>query len=327
MNILITGSTGFIGRYLADALSAKYFVRCLVRNTSNIKELKNLNVDIVYGDLLDKTSLGPALNGIDLVYHLAGEVYSRRKKDYYKGNVLATQILLEACKEKGIKRIIFLSSVGVYKPVDNKTLLTEDSECNPITYYGKTKLQAEEIIKNYNIPWVIVRAPVVYGPRQPDVIGKLFTDAIIKKKIFFLGNGEYLRSLCFVRNLVEGLRILAEKSTVIRKTFIISDAPPRTFNEIISDISLIIKQRIKIIYLPNFLGDIAWQVYKIMFRFFHLSFVELYRLKTMQINIGCDITKAREEIGYTPVVNLTESFRLTIDWIRSFVIHNTYSGG
>ncbi len=112
MNILITGATGFIGRHLAGALSKTFSVRCLVRKTSDITALKDLNVDIAYGDLLVKESIRPALDGIDLVYHLAGEVYSRRKKDYYKGNVLATQNLLEACKEKGTKRIIFLSSCG-----------------------------------------------------------------------------------------------------------------------------------------------------------------------------------------------------------------------
>ena len=116
MNILITGATGFIGRHLASVLSKTYSVRCLVRKSSDITPLRDLNVDITYGDLLVRKSLGPALDGIDLVYHLAGEVYARRKQDYYNGNVLATHNLLEACEEKGTKRIIFLSSIGVYKP-------------------------------------------------------------------------------------------------------------------------------------------------------------------------------------------------------------------
>ena len=71
MNILITGATGFIGRHLTAALSKTYSVRCLVRKSSDIKELTDLNVDLAYGDLLAKGSLPSALDKIDLVYHLA----------------------------------------------------------------------------------------------------------------------------------------------------------------------------------------------------------------------------------------------------------------
>ena len=74
MNILITGATGFIGRHLAGALSKTFSVRCLVRKNSDITPLRDLNIDLVYGDLLDKDSIFPALDGIGLVYHLAGEV-------------------------------------------------------------------------------------------------------------------------------------------------------------------------------------------------------------------------------------------------------------
>ena len=317
MNVLITGATGFIGRYLTAALSKTYSVRCLVRKASDIKELRDLNVNIVYGDLLDKGSLGPALDGIDLVYHLAGEVYSRKKKDYYKGNVLATNNLLEACKEKDTKRIIFLSSTGVYKPVTTKTLLTEESECEPITFYGKTKLDAEELVKRYNIPWVIVRAPVVYGPSQPPVLNKFFLDVLKKKKTYVIGDGNNLRSLCFVDNLVEGLVLLANKADVDGKTYILSDNSPYTFNEIIKTGSEVIQQKVDLIHFPNFLGDISWKIYRLMDSIFDLCFVELYAIKKMQLQEGCDITKAQKEIGYGPIITLEAGIESTIDWIRN----------
>jgi len=182
MNILITGATGFIGKHLARALSEIYSVRCLVRKTSDISDLRNLNVEMAHGDLLVKDSLESALDGIDLIYHLAGEVYSRKKDDYYKGNILSTNNLLEICKEKGIKRIIYLSSTAVYKPMADKILLTEESKCEPITFYGKTKLHAEQLIKQHNVPWVIVRAPVIYGPHQPTLLNRFFLDAFNKRK-------------------------------------------------------------------------------------------------------------------------------------------------
>ncbi len=317
MNILITGATGFIGKHLTAALSRIYPVRCLVRKTSDVKELKDLTVDLVYGDLLDQNSLASALDEIDLVYHLAGEVYSRKKDDYYKGNVLATQNLLEAWKGKGAKRIIFLSSVGVYKPTTTRTLLTEESECDPITYYGKTKLDAEALIKKYGIPWVIVRAPVIYGPHQKSVLNRFFLDIFDKGKLYIVGDGNNLRSLCFVRNLVEGLLLLVNTTDAEGKTYILSDNSPYTFSEMTEVISKVIQQRIHVVHLPSFLGDLSWKIYLLMDNVFNLSFVELYALRKMQLHEGCDITKAKKEIGYSPNVTLEAGMKSTIDWIKT----------
>jgi nucleoside-diphosphate-sugar epimerase len=317
MNILITGATGFIGRHLAGALSKTHSVRCLSRKTSDITTLRDYDVDIAYGDLLVKESLGPALDGIDLVYHLAGEVYSRHKQDYYKGNVLATQNLLEACKEKGTKRIIFLSSISVYKPATKGTLLSEESACEPITIYGKTKLDAEGLIKECNIPWVIVRAPIIYGPHQPPVMNRLFLDAFNKRKIYTVGKEDNPRSLCFISNLVEGLMSLENKPDTNGKIYILSDHSPYAFDEIITAISGVIGQEIEIVHLPNILGNISWQINNLMGKLFNLYFIELYAMKTMQLHWECDITKAKKEIRYSPNVTLEMGMKITMDWIRN----------
>jgi nucleoside-diphosphate-sugar epimerase len=317
MNILITGATGFIGRHLAGALSKTDTVRCLVRKNCDITTLGDFNVNIVYGDLLVKESLGPALDGIDLVYHLAGEVYSRRKQDYYEANVLATHNLLEACKEKGTKRIIFLSSISVYKPATKGTLLTEESKCEPITIYGRTKLDAEGLIKECNIPWVIVRAPIIYGPHQPPVLNRLFLDALTKGKIYTVSKEENPRSLCFIGNLADGLMLLANKPDANRKIYILSDHSPYAFDEIVTTMSAVIGQKIEVIHLPSILGNISWQINNLMGKLFNLYFVELYAMKTMQLHWECDITKAKKEIGYSPNVTLEMGIKSTMDWIRN----------
>jgi nucleoside-diphosphate-sugar epimerase len=317
MNILVTGATGFIGRHLTPALSKIHFVRCLVRESSDTSVLSDFNTEIIYGDLLDKNSLGPALDGIDLVYHLAGEVHSRRIDDYYKGNVLATQNLLEACKETGPKRVIFLSSIAVYKPLTAGNLLTEESECEPLTIYGRTKLAAEELVKKCNIPWVIVRAPIVYGPYQPSVLNRFFLDAFNKRRITIVGEGDNARSLCFIGNLVEGLMLLAGKPDTNGKTYILSDHLPYMPDEMITTISSLIGQKINVVHLPNILGDISWQIYKLMAKLFNLCFIELYALKTMQLHWECDISKAKKEIGYNPHITLRMGIKSTMDWIMT----------
>ena len=316
MNILITGATGFIGKYLAGALSKRYKVRCLVRKTSDISTLIGLNVELIYGDLLDKDSLMPTLHKIDLVYHLAGEVYSRKKHDYYKGNVLATQNLLEACKEKGTKRIIFLSSTGVYKPSTKKTLVTEESECGPISIYGKTKLDAERLIKNSDIPWVIVRASLIYGPYQKSMLNRFFRDAIKKGKVYILGNGENLRSLCFIDDLIEGLVLLADKPKVIEKTYILSDNTAHTYNEVIEIAAKTIQKKLRVVQLPSFLGNISLKVNSLIGNF-GLFLVELYAFQKTQLHEAYEITKARKEIGYNPKIPLETGLSRTAEWIKS----------
>jgi len=316
MNILITGATGFIGKHLTAALSKTYSVRCLVRRTSDIKELRDLNVDLVYGDLLDRNSLAPALDKIDLVYHLAGEVYSRKKEDYYKGNILATQNLLEACKQKGTKRIIFLSSTGVYKPTYTKELLDEESKCEPISIYGQTKLDAERLIKKYDIPWVIVRSSLIYGPYQKSMLNRFFYDAITKGRIYIFGNGNNLRSLCFIDDLVEGLALLVDKPDVLEKTYIFSANIAYTYNEVIEIASKAFQQNIKVVRLPNFLGNICLKINSLVGSL-GLFLVELYAIQKTQLHEAYDITKAREEIGYNPTISLETGFGRTAEWIKS----------
>ena len=317
MNILVTGATGFIGRHLTAALSKTHFVRCLVRKSSDTSVLSDSNTEIIYGDLLDRNSLGPALDGIDLVYHLAGEVYSRRKVDYYKGNVVATQNLLEACKETGPKRVIFLSSIAVFKPATKQTLLTEESECEPMTYYGKTKLNAEGLIKKSDIRWVIVRAPIIYGPYQPAIVNRFFLDAFNKRKIYAIGKKSIPRSLCFIDNLIDGLVLLLNKPDSNGKIYIFSDDSPYTLDQIAAKISLVTERKIEVVHLPNSLGTISWQIYKVMGKLFNLYFIELYALKTMQLHWECDIGKAKKEIAYNPNVTLERGIKDTMDWIKT----------
>ena len=257
------------------------------------------------------------MDGIDLVYHLAGEVYSRKKSDYYKGNVLATQNLLEACKEKDTKRLIFLSSIGVYKPATRGTLLTEESDCEPLTIYGKTKLHAEALIKGCSIPWVIVRGPIVYGPYQPPVVNRLFLDAFIKRKVYIVGKGDNPRSYCFIGNLVDGLMLLANKPETNGKTYILSDSYHIQLMSMVRAISAVIGQKVRVFHLPNILGNISWQINKLMGKLFNLYFIELYAMKTMQLHWACDITKAKKEIAYSPKATLEMGIKSTMDWIKN----------
>ena len=291
MNILVTGATGFIGRHLVRRLiEAKHSVRCLIRKTSNINNLRGLEVDLFKGDLLQIKTLEGIVDGIDLVYHLSGVVSSKRVSEFYKGNVIATRNLLEICKNSKIKKIIYISSVAVYQPFTDKTLLDENSPCNPITPYGRSKLEAEKIVQyyfdNYNLPILILRGSVIYGPFQTEVVTNFFLNLIKKKKVFVIGDGNNFRSLNYIDNFIDGLLLAGEHPKAIGKTYNLSDQKAYTLNEIIETSSQIIGSKISIIYLPNWIGGISWFIYNILEKLFKIFSIELYSIRVLSLNLG-----------------------------------------
>jgi nucleoside-diphosphate-sugar epimerase len=111
--------------------------------------------------------------------------------------------------------------------------------------------------------------------------------------------------------------LLTREQDIGGRIFLFSDDVPYTFNEIISTMSTIINHKIKMIHLPNIIGDISWKFHNFMVNRFNLYFVELYSMKTMQINLGCDISKAKTEIGYHPAVALGVGIKRTVESIRN----------
>jgi nucleoside-diphosphate-sugar epimerase len=96
MKALVTGGTGFIGSHLVDELLKRgYEVRCIVRDTSNLRWLEGKNVEVVKGSLFDVSFLKTVLKDVDYVYHIAGVTKGRNYQDYYRGNVETTKNLLE----------------------------------------------------------------------------------------------------------------------------------------------------------------------------------------------------------------------------------------
>lgn len=115
----VTGSTGFIGSHLVEELLARrYRVKCLVRKTSKLEWLENLDVELVYGDLFNERVLEDATKDVDFVYHIAGVTASKTKAGYYRGNQIATRTLLDVCvrARPSLKRFLYVSSLAAVGP-------------------------------------------------------------------------------------------------------------------------------------------------------------------------------------------------------------------
>ncbi|HEY6953330.1 MAG TPA: NAD-dependent epimerase/dehydratase family protein [Bacteroidota bacterium] len=171
----VTGGTGFIGSHTVEQLiNQGIHVRCLVRpNRKNLEWISGLPVETVTGDLLAPGTIADAVRDADYIIHIAGVTRAKRRKDFFDGNVVATRNLLEACaKATGLKKFCFLSSLTATGPSPNGVPVDEDTACNPISAYGRSKLDAERscLSPGKPFPVVILRPPTVYGPRDKDVL-------------------------------------------------------------------------------------------------------------------------------------------------------------
>jgi nucleoside-diphosphate-sugar epimerase len=263
MKTLVTGATGFIGRHLVKALHKQgRALKCLVRKTSQTSFLEQLDVELVYGDLEDKDSLKKALQGTDIIYHAAGEVFALNTENYYKVNVSGVQNLLEACSNGSVRKFIHFSSSSATGPNPVRDIpVTENSPCCPITPYGKSKLEGEKIIrelsKQYNVPIVIIRPPLVYGPKLSKSSRVLMFLELISKGLFrIIGDGYNLLSLCYIDNLIYGVMLAEKEQRAEGETYFLADARPYTINEIAETIAKEAGKQLPIPHMPFWVANI-----------------------------------------------------------------------
>ncbi|MCJ7545885.1 MAG: NAD(P)-dependent oxidoreductase [Deltaproteobacteria bacterium] len=317
MKTLVTGATGFIGKHLVKTLVEQgKDVRCLVRKTSDTQYLDDLGVELFYGDLLNKDSLKDIAKNVNIVYHLAGEIYSNRSRDFYRVNFDGTRNLVEVCLPEKIERFVFLSSISAVGPNQKHgVLLNEQSSCNPIDPYGKSKLKAEKLLiqslGKYKFPVIIVRAPTVYGPSGKSKILKKILDKINRGSFVTLGNGKNLRSMCYIDNLIQLLIKVERSSHSIGQIYFSADERPYTYNEIFKKVAEQSGTLLRVTHLPTWPGRICGSIFKLLSIMGFYS-MPLYMAWHMVLDMACDISKAKEQLNYRPCVDIREGIEIAI---------------
>lgn len=177
--VALTGATGFLGSHIADSLlAAGYIVRAAVRPTSNLRWLKDKPITILETDLLSAASCREFLGEATALIHCAGMVTARSEQEYFSGNVETTRVLMETAAARwqdnaaAEQTFILISSLAAHGPAGFENPATEDTSCQPITAYGRSKLAAEEIVNTISLPArkVILRPPGLYGPRDREFL-------------------------------------------------------------------------------------------------------------------------------------------------------------
>ena len=189
-DVLLTGSTGFIGKhFLKQLIDQGRRIRCIARSTSNIESLPSKGFELVRADLADVDSLTKAVEGCKTVFHLAGKARNSTKGDLLDTNRDGTRNLTIACsRQENPPTLVAFSSLAASGPSELDQPVEESDPCNPISKYGESKLEGEKVAADfaYQVPISIIRPPIVFG-EEDTVSHSLF--ASIKKFKLHLAAG------------------------------------------------------------------------------------------------------------------------------------------
>ncbi len=309
MKSLVTGAAGFIGSHLCEYLVEKGFQVVGIDNfmdyyprsikEANIADLRrDNNFKFVEASLLE-VDLVKLMDGIDVVFHQSAQAgvrasWGKTFKIYCDNNILATQMLLEACRESPVKKFVYASSSSVYG--DTKDLpMRESSLPCPVSPYGVSKLAAEHLCflyyKNFGIPTISLRYFTVYGARQrPDMAFHRFLRwALENQTLKVYGDGEQSRDFTHVDDIVEANWLAFEKA-LPGEVFNIGGGSRITLNGVIEIIMEIAGRELEVDYEAKQKGDVR---------------------HTM-----ADMAKAKEKLGYKPKVLIQDGLKTEYDWIK-----------
>lgn len=318
---LVTGATGFTGRHLAERLVEDGFeVRAVVRNPSRAGHLEERGVEVVQGDLRDRDSLGAALAGVGIVYHVAAlfRQASATRRDLHGTNVEGTRNLLEAAALEGVQRFVHCSTVGVHGATQNGPA-SEDSPFAPGDPYEESKAEAEKLVHRYSsgsrLPCVVCRPAGIYGPG--DLRFLKLVRAVAKGLFVMVGSGTVRHQFVYVDDVVEGLLAGGQAQKAVGGTYILAGPAPVTLNELtetVADILGVRGPRLRVpagpIYAAALLCEVGCRPLGLSPPLFRRR-VDFFRKSRV-----FDISKAREELDFEPRVDVRTGMERTIAWYR-----------
>lgn len=323
MKVLVTGATGFIGSHVADKLLAKgYEVRCIARKTSNLRWLEGKDFQIVEASLDDPESLIKAVEGVDYVYHVAGLTFARNYQEFLKGNRDATANLISVVDKyaPNIKRFLFVSSQTVVGPAKSLSEpVDETTPRKPLTSYGKSKKEAEDVVLSYKgkIPYTIVRAPAVYGPRDTAIYDIFRT---VKMGLgTMVGFRDKYISLIHSEDLSRGIIEAAEIEKTKDEIYFISSEEFYTWKQLIDIIAKKMNKKFIIkIRLPHFVVLTVAAISEFLGKFSDKPPVFNYEkgIDFIQDFWICSTEKAKRDFGYRQMINIEDGMKITIDWYK-----------
>lgn len=326
--ILITGAAGFIGSHLVELLLRNgepvNRLRLILLENESTQFLPKKNFDIMRGDIRNINFVKKAMEAVETIYHLAAIIGTsldpKEYKKYKEVNVDGTSNLLEASAKNKIAKFIFFSTVAVYGlPPWTGDIINWD-ESHPKTYsemYGKSKLEAEKKVieahKKWGIPYAIIRPANAYGPRNFGQIYDLYK-TIKKHHFVMIGKGQNKMHYVYVTDLVMGARQIQLHASQ-SGDYIIAGTQPTEFRDMVRGIAESINQKPPKFYIPKNIGLVASYIMDTCGKIIGIK-SPLFpdRVKVMTTNYYYNISKARKEVGYNPMVSFRKGAMETGKW-------------
>jgi UDP-glucuronate 4-epimerase len=313
MRALVTGCAGFIGSHLTESLLRDGVdvlgVDCFNDNYGRPEKLRNVEharawdgfefvpIDLGRGDLEQLT------DDRDAVIHLAAEPGVRsswgdRYERYVHNNVIATQHLLEALKDRDDVRLVNASSSSVYGDAEQRPT-PETAPVQPLSPYGQTKLAAEHLcslyVANYGLDAVSLRYFTVFGPRQrPDMAFHIFCRAALEKSpITVFDDGRQTRDFSYVGDVVAATLAAADRPLADARVFNIGGGTPTSIREVLEMIEQLAGYPLEVEYLDKERGDVR--------------------------DTAADTALAREHLGFEPGTSLEQGLGAEFEWLAEVV--------
>jgi UDP-glucuronate 4-epimerase len=307
--VVVTGCAGFLGSHLSERLVAAGHhvvgVDCFTDYYS--RDLKEANLERLRDEprftfrQLDLSAAGAArglLEGADAVIHLAAQAGVRGSfgdgfATYLRHNVSATQALLEEAVRHPVRTFTYASSSSVYGNAPSYPT-TEESARRPVSPYGMTKVATEELAgvyhRTYGVPVVGLRYFTAYGPRQrPDMaFTRFLTRAVVGRPLPVIGDGRQIRDFTFVDDIVDGTIAAARRGRGGR-VYNIGGGRPVELRRAIGMIEQLLGRPIELQRRPSQVGEAQ--------------------------ATGCDGSRARRELGYSPRSSLERGLAAQLEWV------------
>jgi nucleoside-diphosphate-sugar epimerase len=315
--VLVTGAGGFIGSHLVQRLASLGMEVRALDLRPRVQSVHADEVRVHQVDICDGAALGPLLEGVDTVFHLASlhlEV-GADPAAFEAVNVHAAANLVALAAERGVRRFIHTSSVGVYGDAGPGLPLREDAPKHPESPYERSKLKGERAVlaraREVGLELIVLRPAWVYGPGCPRT-AKLLR-GLEKGRFFYVGRADNLRHPVYIEEMIDAFTLAGETSGLNGRIFNVGGPEIMPLREMVETFARSAKLPNPTLHLPMSLGYLAGWAAELAF---HAAGREppLSRrsLAFFRSNNAWDISAARKDLGFEPVINLEEGVRRTL---------------
>ncbi len=324
MTTLVTGAAGFLGSHLTELLVvAGERPRALVRPGESAPALAHADVDVHVGDLSDRAALEQAMSGVERVLHCAARTGPwGPESEYERVNVRGLETMVRTALAAGVRRFVQVSSITVHGNdvrgwADESSPIRE--EPNP---YSRSKVAGERLlermIQDEGAPVTIVRPGWIYGPRDRASFGRI-ARMIETGRMTMVGGGDNHLPLIYVRDAAWGVLLASEAPPAEGRSYLLVNDEPVTQNDFIGAIAAELDAPMPTRRVPYGLAlrlATAGEALARLARARRPPPVMRYGIQLLAGENRFIITRAREDLGFVPLVDLAEGVRRSAKWYR-----------